>query len=121
MAPRLAGRLRDIEYTNIHTALVKQAGVCVVVIGERWRGQNNACPAGDLVVFLAAARKTIMTEGRSVIGADDAHLLDSSRPRCSTSWNWMGRSGSLRPFAPRKRCPTRSRCCCRTAIWIGCT
>ena len=78
MAPRLAGRLRDIEYTNIHTALVKQAGVCVVVIGERWRGQNNTCPAGDPVVFLAAARKTILTEGRSVIGADDAHLLDAA-------------------------------------------
>jgi DNA-binding CsgD family transcriptional regulator len=56
----------------------------------------GAATARDPVAFLAAARETILSEGHSVIGVDDAHLLDQLS---ATLLHQLALDGSVRIVA----------------------
>jgi DNA-binding CsgD family transcriptional regulator len=56
----------------------------------------GAATSRDPVAFLSAARETIITEGHSVIGVDDAHLLDQLS---ATLLHQLAMDGSVRIVA----------------------
>jgi hypothetical protein len=56
----------------------------------------GAATSRDPVAFLAAARETIISEGHSVIGVDDAHLLDQLS---ATLLHQLALDGSVRIVA----------------------
>ena len=74
----------------------------------------GAATSRDPVAFLAAARETIISEGHSVIGVDDAHLLDQLS---ATLLHQLALDGSVRIVATvrsSRRSAAGSRGCPRT-------